>query len=52
MNPMLIEKYDFEVFSPPCDLGTERFVAKAHFDVEITEMIHCLNAIQLQSENA
>ena len=49
---MLIEKYYFEVLSLTCDLDAERFVAKAHFDVEIAEMINSLNAIQLQSENA
>jgi len=41
---MLIEKYDLEVFTPPCDPGAERFVAKAHLRVDISAVLPYLNA--------
>jgi len=41
---MLIEKYDLEVFTPPCDPGTERFSAIAHLSVDIREVLPYLNA--------
>ncbi len=41
---MLIEKYDLEVFTPACDPGAERFTAKAHLMVDITDLLPYLNA--------
>jgi len=41
---MLIEKYDLEVFTPPCDPGAERFSAIAHLSVDIREVLPYLNA--------
>lgn len=42
---MLIETYDLEIFTPPCDPGAERFSAKARFAVDISEVLPYLNAI-------
>lgn len=47
MNPeavILIEKYDFEVFTPPCDPGAERYAAKARLTADISEVLPYLNA--------
>lgn len=41
---MLIEKFDLEVFTPPCEPGAERFAAKAHLEVDISEVLPYLNA--------
>lgn len=41
---MLIEKYDIEVFTPPCEPGTERYAAKARLTVDISEVLPYLNA--------
>jgi len=41
---MLIEKYDLEVFTPPCDPGTERFSAVARLTTDIREVLPYLNA--------
>jgi ArsR family metal-binding transcriptional regulator len=41
---MLIEKYDLEVFTPPCDPGAERFSAIARFVADIREVLPYLNA--------
>jgi ArsR family metal-binding transcriptional regulator len=41
---MLIEKYDIEVFTPPCDPGAERYAAKAHLTADISEILPYLNA--------
>jgi len=41
---MLILDYDFEVFTPPCDPGAERFAAKAKLKVDINEVLPYLNA--------
>ncbi|GAB4516437.1 MAG: (Fe-S)-binding protein [Anaerolineae bacterium] len=41
---MLIEKYDLEVFTPPCEPGAERFSAIAHLDADIREVLPYLNA--------
>jgi len=41
---MLIEKYDIEVFTPPCDPGAERYAAKARLINDITEVLPYLNA--------
>jgi ArsR family metal-binding transcriptional regulator len=41
---MLIEKYDLEVFTPPCDPGAERFAAVAHIKGDISAVFPYLNA--------
>ena len=41
---MLIEKYDVEVFTPPCDPGAERYAARARLTVDISEVLPYLNA--------
>lgn len=41
---MLIEHYDLDIFTPPCDPGTERFVAKALLTVDISAALPYLNA--------
>jgi ArsR family metal-binding transcriptional regulator len=41
---MLIETYDLEVFTPPCDPGTERYAARARLIVDISEVLPYLNA--------
>ena len=41
---MLIEQYDLEVFTPPCDPGAERFAARARLVVDISEVLPYLNA--------
>jgi len=41
---MLIEKYDLEVFTPPCEPGAERFSAIARLMTDIREVFPYLNA--------
>jgi ArsR family metal-binding transcriptional regulator len=41
---MLIENYDLEVFTPPCDPGAERYAARARLTVDISEILPYLNA--------
>jgi ArsR family metal-binding transcriptional regulator len=41
---MLIEKYDLEVFTPPCEPGAERFSAIARLLTDIREALPYLNA--------
>lgn len=41
---MLIEKYDLEVFTPPCDPGAERYAARARLTIDISEVLPYLNA--------
>lgn len=41
---MLIEGYDLEVFTPPCDPGAERFAATARLPTDISEVFPYLNA--------
>jgi ArsR family metal-binding transcriptional regulator len=41
---MLIEKYDLEVFTPPCEPGAERYAARARLTVDISEVLPYLNA--------
>jgi len=41
---MLIEQYDLEVFTPPCDPGAERFSAVARLVTDIREVLPYLNA--------
>jgi ArsR family metal-binding transcriptional regulator len=41
---MLINDYDLEVFTPPCEPGAERFSAIARLTTDITEILPYLNA--------
>jgi ArsR family metal-binding transcriptional regulator len=41
---MLIEKYDVEVFTPPCEPGAERYAARARLTADISEVLPYLNA--------
>lgn len=41
---MLIETYDLEVFTPPCEPGAERFSAIAHVTTDLREVLPYLNA--------
>jgi ArsR family metal-binding transcriptional regulator len=54
---MLIEQYDVEVFTPPCEPGAERYAARARLMVDISEILPYLNAtlrgaVYLPSANA
>jgi ArsR family metal-binding transcriptional regulator len=40
----LIENYDLEVFTPPCEPGAERFSAVARLTTDISEVLPYLNA--------
>ena len=41
---MLIENYDVEVFTPPCEPGAERYAARARLQIDISEVLPYLNA--------
>lgn len=41
---MLIDHYDLEVFTPPCEPGAERYSAVARLMVDISEVLPYLNA--------
>jgi ArsR family metal-binding transcriptional regulator len=41
---MLIEKYDLEVFTPPCEPGAERYAARARLTADISGVLPYLNA--------
>ncbi len=41
---MLIEHYDLEVFTPPCEPGAERFAATARLTTDISAVLPYLNA--------
>ena len=41
---MLIEQYDLEVFTPPCEPGAERFSAIARLATDLREVLPYLNA--------
>ena len=41
---MLIDSYDLEVFTPPCEPGAERFAARARLKAPIAEVLPYLNA--------
>jgi ArsR family metal-binding transcriptional regulator len=41
---MLIENYDLEVFTPPCDPEAVRYAARARLTVDISEILPYLNA--------
>ena len=40
----LIEQYNLEVFTPPCDPGAERYAAKAYLVTDITPVLTLLNS--------
>lgn len=40
----MIEQYDVEVFTPPCEPGAERYAARAHLAEDISEVLPYLNA--------
>ena len=42
---MLIEKYDLEVFTPPCEPGAERFSAIGRLVTDISGVLPYLNAV-------
>jgi ArsR family metal-binding transcriptional regulator len=41
---VLIDKYDLEIFTPPCEPGAERFSAVARLVTDIREVLPYLNA--------
>jgi ArsR family metal-binding transcriptional regulator len=41
---MLIEQYDVEVFTPPCEPGAEHYAARARLTADISEILPYLNA--------
>lgn len=41
---MLIEGYDLDVFTPPCEPGAERYAARARLAVDISDVLPYLNA--------
>jgi len=41
---MLIDSYDLEVFTPPCEPGAERFAARARLKAPIDQVLPYLNA--------
>lgn len=41
---MLIEHYELEVFTPPCEPGAERYAAKAHLNTDISPVLPFLNS--------
>jgi ArsR family metal-binding transcriptional regulator len=41
---MLIEHYDLDIFTPPCEPGAERYAAAARLTANISEVLPYLNA--------
>lgn len=41
----MIERYELEIFTPPCEPGAERFSAKAHLETDISPVFPYLNAV-------
>ena len=41
---MLIEGFELEILTPPCEPGAPRFFARAHLEVDISEVLPYLNA--------
>jgi ArsR family metal-binding transcriptional regulator len=41
---MLIDTYDLDVFTPPCDPGAERYSAIARLTIDISDVLPYLNA--------
>lgn len=42
---MLVEGYDLEILTPPCDPLAEDFVVKAHLHADISQVLPYLNAV-------
>jgi ArsR family metal-binding transcriptional regulator len=42
---MLIERYELELFTPPCEPGAERFSARARLVTDVSPVLPYLNAI-------
>lgn len=42
---MLIERYDLEMFTPPCEPGAERYAAVARLTSDISAVLPYLNAV-------
>lgn len=42
---MLIDDYELEVFTPPCEPGAPRFVAKAYLEEDIRSVLPYLNGV-------
>lgn len=42
---MLIERYELELFTPPCEPGAERFSARAWLVMDVSPVLPYLNAI-------
>lgn len=41
---MLIEQYDLEIFTPPCEPGAESYAARTRLTTDISEVLPYLNA--------
>ena len=41
---MLIDHYEMEIYTPPCDPGAERYAVRAHLTADISEVLPYLNA--------
>ena len=41
---MLIDSYELEIFTPPCEPGAERYVARARIQADISDVLPYLNA--------
>jgi ArsR family metal-binding transcriptional regulator len=42
---MLIDSYDLELFTPPCEPGAERFSARARLGTDVSPVLPYLNAV-------
>lgn len=42
---MLIERYELELFTPPCEPGAERFSARARLMADVSPILPYLNAV-------
>jgi len=41
---MLIDNYELEIYTPPCDPGAERYAVRARLTADISEVLPYLNA--------
>ena len=41
---MLIDTYELEIYTPPCDPGATRYVVRAHLAADIADVLPYLNA--------
>jgi ArsR family metal-binding transcriptional regulator len=41
---MLIDNYELEIYTPPCDPGAERYVVRGRLTADISEVLPYLNA--------